>query len=148
MSYPNRAGIAASTYLEQDIRMANPLALVARVFELAVQHVSRARVALATRDFATKGYEVHQASRCISLLQCNLDIEKGGDVARNMDRLYAYLLRRITEGHLRNDDSAFAEVASHLAEVGSAWREAASRRADASRDARPAAPAVAAAAGR
>jgi flagellar protein FliS len=138
----NRADLAAATYLEQDIRTSNPLALVARVLELAVQHVNRARAALAIRDLVVKGREVHDASRCVSLLQCNLDMEKGGDVARNMDRLYAYLLRRLTDGHLRNDDGAFQEVARHLTELAGAWREVSSRKNEPARESATAAAAA------
>ena len=127
MSASSTPGHAALAYLEQDIRTADPIALVARVFEVAVVHVARARTALASRQMAAKGLSVQRVVRCLPLLQASLDTERGGEVASNMDRLYAYLLRRLSEGHRRNDDAAFAEVATHLAELGSAWREAASR---------------------
>ena len=54
-------------------------------------------------------------------------MERGEDVARNLDKLYAYLQRRLTDGHIRNDDEALGEVAEHLSALGSAWREAANR---------------------
>ena len=140
MSPSNNAGRAASAYLEQDIRTADPVTLVSRVFEIALLHVARARTALASRQMAAKGTAVQRVVRCLTLLEASLDVERGGEVAANMDRLYAYLMRRITEGHLRNDDAAFAEVATHLGELGAAWREAAARRLSAA-----AAPEVAAA---
>jgi flagellar protein FliS len=121
-------GHAASAYLEQDIRTADPVTLVSRVFEIAVVHVARARTALAARQMAAKGIAVQKVAHCLSLLQASLDAERGGEVAANMDRVYAYLLRRLGEGHRRNDDAAFAEIATHLSELGAAWREAAARR--------------------
>lgn len=126
MYSPNRAGLAA-TYLEQDIRNADPTALVARVLEMAALHIGRARAALASGDVRAKGTEVGRVLDCVSYLQCCLDLENGGEPARNMDRLYAYMTRRISEGHLRNEDAAFAEVGGHLAELGSAWRQVSSR---------------------
>jgi flagellar protein FliS len=125
VSQPTPAQEASTAYHQQDIQAANPLQLVARVFEFATVHVTRARAALSKGDLATKGRAVHQLSRCLSLLQGNLDMEKGGDAARNMDRLYTYLHRRISEAHHANDARAFDEVADHLRELGSAWREAA-----------------------
>ncbi len=121
---PNRAssGDAATAYIEQNIRTSDPVALVARIFELASMHIARARSALAEGDLAAKGVAVNHASRCISLLQTTLDMERGGEVARNFDRLYAYLLRRLTDGHHRNDDGALAEAARHLGDLGQAWR--------------------------
>jgi flagellar protein FliS len=70
---------------------------------------------------------VRRAIDCISLLQSSLNLELGGDVARNFDRLYTYLLQRLSQGHADNDDGAFAEVAGHLTDLGRAWREVASR---------------------
>jgi flagellar protein FliS len=77
---------------------------------------------------AAKGIAVQRVLRCLALLQASLDTERGGEVAGNLDRLYAYLQRRLSEGHRRNDDAAFAEIAAHLGELGAAWREAAARR--------------------
>jgi flagellin-specific chaperone FliS len=49
-------------------------------------------------------------------------MERGGDVARNFDRVYSYLLARLMHAHARNDEEAFAEIAKHLGELASAWR--------------------------
>ena len=120
-------GTASSTYLEQEILSEGPLARVARVYDMALQQVSRARASLATGALAKKGVAIGRAADCITLLQSSLNMSRGGEVAKNLDRIYAYLLRRIGEGHLRNDDSALAEVATHLQELGGAWREVARR---------------------
>jgi flagellar secretion chaperone FliS len=127
MSSPATRDYAASAYLEQDVTTADPVTLIAHVFDAAHSHVVRARSALAARQLAAKGRAVERASRCLDLLQTSLDLERGGEVAKNFDRLYAYLLRRLGEGHRRNDEAAFAEIASYLAGLGTAWREAAVR---------------------
>jgi flagellar protein FliS len=127
----NRGHVSVcSTYLEQEILSESPLARVARVYEMALQQVSVARSSLASGALARKGQAIGRAADCITLLQSSLNMSRGGEVSRNLDRIYSYLLRRIGEGHLRNDDSALGEVAEHLRELGSAWREVA-RRADA-----------------
>jgi flagellar protein FliS len=123
----DRAGMAASRYQQQDIQTADPLTLVVRVYELGCLHAARTRAALAESDPAAKGRAVHQLSRCLSHLQGSLDMERGGDVARNLDRLYTYLHAKLNEGHLNDDDGAFEEVARHLNELRSAWVEALQR---------------------
>jgi flagellar protein FliS len=119
---------AASTYLEQDVRAADPLTLVVHALELAVGHTARARGALGSGDLAQKGLAVNRLCSCLGLLQSCLDMERGGEVARNLDRLYAYLLKRVGEAHRRNDAAALAEVARHLEELAATWRVAAGRR--------------------
>jgi flagellar protein FliS len=113
---------AATAYVEQEIRSADPVALVANVFEVAVAQAAKARTALAAQDWAAKGVAVDRLTRCIGTLQASLDMERGGDVARNFDRVYSYLLARLVHAHARNDEEAFAEIAKHLGELASAWR--------------------------
>jgi flagellar protein FliS len=121
----NPAGVAANTYQQHDIETADPLSLIVRVFNLGSLHVARARAALASGDIAAKGRAVHHVSRCLTLLQGTLKMDEGGEVARNLDRLYTYLNLRLSEAHINNDDDAFAEIAGHLTELGAAWRQAA-----------------------
>ena len=117
----------ASSYARQDIVSSAPLGLVARLYELAIGELARARVALATRNWAAKGAAVRRAGEYLSLLQCSLSRDEGGDVAANLDRLYTYMLVRLSEAHLNNDDVGFEEIGRHLTELGAAWRQAAER---------------------
>lgn len=121
-------GNAAQAYLEQEIRSASPLALVAQVYDIAAQQIARARAGLAANDPAAKGVAVSRALRAIGHLQATLDMERGGEVARNLDRIYGYWSVRLTEANLHGDDAAFVEVLRHVRDLGSAWREAAQRR--------------------
>jgi len=122
MPVASQRSSAATAYVEQEIRSADPVALIASVFEVAVVQVAKARAALAAQDWAGKGIAVDRLTRCIGTLQSSLDMERGGDVARNFDRIYSYLLARLLHAHARNDDQAFAEIAKHLGELASAWR--------------------------
>jgi len=113
---------AATAYVEQEIRSADPVALIANVFDVAVAQAAKARAALAAQDWSGKGNAVDRLTRCIGTLQSSLDMERGGDVARNLDRIYSYLLSRLLHAHARNDDDAFAEIARHLGDLAAAWR--------------------------
>jgi flagellar protein FliS len=113
---------AASAYAEQEILAESPLARVGRLYDMAGLEISRARAAIAAGDLQAKGRAVDRALRCISVLHASLDMQAGGEVARNLDRLYAYMLRRIVEASLRNDEAPLLEIAGHLSELGSAWR--------------------------
>jgi len=124
MSSNHAASEAARAYRQRDIETADPLGLVVRVLELASQHLARARTALAAGNAAAKGGHIDRVCRAIALLQGSLDMEQA-PVADNLDRLYHYMQLRLTAGHLHNDDTALAEVGGHLAELASAWRQAA-----------------------
>lgn len=127
MAAETTPGFVASTYVEQEILSEGPLARIARLYRMTSIEVRRARAALSAGDAASKGRAVRQACACISVLQSSLNLGAGGDVARNLDRVYGYLLRRLSEAHVHNDDGAFAEILTHLESLGEAWRDIADR---------------------
>ena len=123
----NRYDQAALAYIEEAASSESRLSLIARLYEMAQLQVARAQAGLAAGDPMAKGMAVHRASSCIGLLQRNLDMRRGGDVARNLDRLYTYFLARLTEAHLNHDGEALTEISNHLSELGAAWRTVADR---------------------
>ena len=68
-----------------------------------------------------------QAATLISARFSNIkkDLQKYSpdEVARNLDSLYNYMLRRILEGDVKKDVKAFDEVILMLSELESAWKE-------------------------
>ena len=54
-------------------------------------------------------------------LRQTLDFEQGGELARNLDSLYDYCTRRLTEGHAREDDTVFQEVHELMVQIRDAW---------------------------
>lgn len=117
----------ALAYVEEAASNESRLSLIARLYEMASLQIARAQAGMAAGDPTAKGMAVHRASSCIGLLQRNLDMQRGGDVARNLDRLYTYFLARLTHAHLNNDAEALTEIAGHLSELGGAWRTVAGR---------------------
>jgi len=47
---------------------------------------------------------------------------KSGEIGESLYQLYDYCTRRLLHAHLRNDDSAYAEVARLLSQIADAWR--------------------------
>ena len=125
--YPNSAKRAGAVYTDNSIRYDGPLGLIARVYQIATHEARKAQQAVECRDFRAKADANHRLLRCLDLLQSHLDMERGGDVALNLDRIYGYLIRVASLGNIDNDASRYAEVAKHLAELGSAWAEVARR---------------------
>ena len=123
----NRYDQAALAYIEEAATSESRLSLIARLYEMAGLQIARAQAAMAAGDAMAKGMAVHRASGCIGLLQRSLDMKQGGDVAKNLDRLYTYFLARLTEAHLNNDAEALTELSGHLSELGGAWRTVADR---------------------
>ncbi|MCD7099424.1 flagellar export chaperone FliS [Stenotrophomonas sp. MMGLT7] len=100
---------------------ADPHKLIALLFDGACQRIRQAQAGIAQGDLARKGKAIGEACAIIGHLNGSLDHEAGGEIAGNLSALYDYLIHRLTEANLHNDESALAESLQLLGEIDSAW---------------------------
>jgi flagellar protein FliS len=106
---------------------ADRVTLISRLLQGAVDRIVTARGHLVRQEPAAKGEELRRAIGMIEGLRVALDHERGGEIATNLERLYEYMVRRLTEGNLHNDPAPLDEVAGLLNGIRGAWDEAARR---------------------
>jgi flagellar protein FliS len=105
-----------------EIDHASPHRLVTMLYDGLLESVAQARGALTNRDIDAKGRAVGRAVRIVEEgLRGGLNRQQGGELAGNLDALYAYVARRLTEANLRNDDQALAECAELVKPLRDAW---------------------------
>lgn len=73
------------------------------------------------KDFAGKGLQLGKSIDIIGGLQNSLDMEAGGDISANLDALYDYSIRRLSEAGLNNDVTIVDEVTNLLREIKFGW---------------------------
>jgi len=95
--------------------------LVKLLFQGLTDRVAAARNALARGDRMERANCVTRAQKILFGLRQTLDFEQGGELARNLDSLYDYCTRRLTEGHAREDDTVFQEVHALMVQIRDAW---------------------------
>jgi flagellar protein FliS len=135
----------AARYQEIKVRTATPTELVVMMYDSAIAALEQARQHIRARDIGRRVRCLNKASSILTELQAALNFEAGGEIARSLDRLYAYMRRRLFEANLHQDGAAVEEVVKLLANLRPAWAavaqaEAARARGDAERAAAPAAP--------
>lgn len=104
---------------------ADRVALISRLLQGAVDRIVTARGHLLRQETAAKGEELRRAIGMIEGLRVALDHGRGGEIATNLERLYEYMVRRLTQGNLHNDPAPLDEVAGLLNGIRGAWDEAA-----------------------
>jgi flagellar protein FliS len=114
---------AISSYREANVRGAKPVRLVICLYEQAIGDLRRAIIALETGAIETRTREINHALKVIAQLEGSLDMERGGDVARNLGRFYGMLRRGLTEAQMRQSSSLLQQQISQLVEVHEAWLE-------------------------
>ena len=118
--YGSNSGI--DMYRRAHVTTADPLKLVVMCYEGAVKNMKTAREKHLSGEYEAKGKAILKVHDILGLLMQSLDFEKGGEVARNLNDLYIYMQRRITEGDLKRDLKAFDEVISMLEKLASGWK--------------------------
>ena len=95
--------------------------LVKLLFQGLTDRIAAARNALERGERMERADCVTRAQKILFGLRQTLDFEQGGELARNLDSLYDYCTRMLTEGHAREDDSVFQEVHELMVQIRDAW---------------------------
>ena len=66
-------------------------------------------------------------------LKASLDLKTGGQLAANLNDLYAYVTTRLTQANLHSDDQALEECANLLSPLRDAWSSIGSGNVEAAR---------------
>ena len=119
---------SASAYqrvsVETAVSEASPHQLVSMMLDGFLQAVGSARAAMTRGDVATKGRQITRAVRIIDeALKPALNLEKGGDLAQNLNGLYGYCVLRLTHANLHNDDAALADVIRVIEPIAQGWKQ-------------------------
>ena len=108
--------------VESIVDSAAPHQLVCMLFDGASAAVAAAKGHIQRREIAAKGAAISKAISIIDEgLKASLDLKVGGEMARNLFELYAYMSKRLLAANINNDSAALDEVAQLLLQLGSAW---------------------------
>ena len=100
---------------------ADPHRLIQMLIEGGLTRLAQARGAMQRDQTALKGELIGKAIAIVGGLRQGLDVEKGGELATNLDSLYEYMTTRLMEANLKNDPAIIEEVSELLREVKSGW---------------------------
>lgn len=114
----------ARVAVETQMDNASPHRLVAMLFDGLLDALATASGAIRGGQLAAKGNALRRAIGIVELgLKAGLNLEQGGALARDLNELYAYVLRRLTHANVRNDADAVDECARLIHPLKTAWDE-------------------------
>lgn len=97
--------------------------LLLMMYEGAIKFLRQAKAGLEEQDIAKFCRFLCKGQAIITELMNTLDHEKGGDIARDLDRLYDFMLFYLTEANLYRDTKRVEKVVELLNTIYSAYRE-------------------------
>lgn len=104
------------------VATANSVELIQMLFDGLIDTLATARGHIEHGSIAEKSAALSRAGRIVVGLQGALDFERGGDLARNLDELYAYVTRRLFHINAHNDLQALQEVHTLMDDIRQAWK--------------------------
>jgi flagellar protein FliS len=110
-------------YRENAARGASPIGRVVLLYEQAIKDIGSAIAALNSQDVEKRTQSLNHALLVIGQLQACLDLERGGEVARNLDRFYGLVQKRLLEAQFSGSAEILREQMDLLLSVRAAWVE-------------------------
>lgn len=109
-------------YKQISIETAPPIQLTLMMFDGALKSVRLAKIALAKKDYEKKNNDIQKAIAIIQDLNRNLDMTI--DISTQIRPIYEYIMERLVEANLTNDDEILDEVEKLVKELRDTWKEA------------------------
>jgi flagellar protein FliS len=109
--------------LEVSVLAASPVELTRMLFEKLLSEIRSARRFLREGDVGQRSRSASRAVEVAGELARSLDEERGGELSRNLRRIYVYVVEQVNEGNTRQEEQWFANAEAAVAPLAEAWRE-------------------------
>jgi len=101
---------------------ASPHRLVTMLYDGLLESIATARNAVIRKDIEAKGRAIGQAVRIVEEgFRGGLNREQGGELAQNLNALYAYISQRLTHANLYSDADTLTECYGLVEPLREAW---------------------------
>ena len=112
---------AAETYQLQQIMAASPARRVAMLFDKAISCLNDAIRAIEAGDIEARWRANKRAMEIVEYLWTTLDMEKGGEIAANLEKLYHFLLTKMPDIDLHNNAQTARDAIGILEPLRRSW---------------------------
>ena len=95
--------------------------LVQMLFDGLIEAIDEAHGVIEHVEIGDRNQAIARAQKIVFGLQLALDMEKGGDLAKELNDVYGYCIKRLIHAQAYNDVKALEEVRALITTISSAW---------------------------
>ncbi|MGB4046321.1 MAG: flagellar export chaperone FliS [Halanaerobiales bacterium] len=114
---------AYQRYKDAQYSTASPEQLMLMLYEGAIKFARQAQEEMREKNIEGANNKLKKTGDIISELMVSLDMEQGGEIARNLYNLYDYMNRRLIQANIRKDPGLVDEVITLLTSLKESWEE-------------------------
>lgn len=119
----NNVSTAHKNYTSVQIQTVDRGRLLLMMYDGAIKFLSHAKDGLEKKDIPKFARFLSKAQAVICELMNTLDFDKGGQIAKELDRLYDFMLFYLTEANLQKDPVKIGRVIKLIEIIAGAYRE-------------------------
>ncbi len=116
---------AIAMYMAGNVTQADPAQIIVLLYEGAIYRIGQAIQEIEKQNTLASGIAIYRALAIIGELRKSLNLEEGGEIARNLDRLYLHMHEELVKGHLAKQAQPLERVRTLLTDLNSSWRQVA-----------------------
>ena len=115
-------------YEAQRVLTATPMELILMLYDGAIRSLNLALDGYDDMESIEGRNKVHghllQAQSYITELTCSLDLDRGGEMAVQIERLYAFMIQHLVDANVSGERGPISEVKRMLEELREGWAQA------------------------
>ena len=119
----------SNAYRKSQLSTAGPAQRVVIMYDNLVRELMKAMAALEKQgepsSFETAHNSLAQAERIVLELKLALDLERGGEIAENLNDLYEFWIRHLSEGNTKKDAEPIREILTMAEDMRDTWKQVA-----------------------
>lgn len=113
-----------SQYQSTQIDTASREQILIMLYDGAIRFTRQAIHAIGNGDNSGKIESIQKAMAIVAEFRNTLDHKIGGDIAADLDALYAFMIQSLVQGNLKNDTKALGVVDGLLSDLRETWKQA------------------------
>jgi flagellar protein FliS len=114
---------ARAAYVKNDLVNLSREEIVVKLYEALRMRMQAAIEEINDGNIAKKAEHLSRALAIVLELQASLDMERGGEIAVNLNDLYGYLVSDLVTANLQNDTQKIKEALKVVEPLLEAWTE-------------------------
>lgn len=107
--------------VDSQLSAASPHKVIQMLMAGAIERLIQGKAAMQQGSLAVKGERLGKALDIVISLRTCLSMDEGGDIAKNLDALYDFMIRQIALANQSNTSEPLDDVVEMLREIKSAW---------------------------
>ncbi len=111
-------------YKDTEVQTADQGKLIIMLYDGAIRFLNIAVENMDFRTYDIVNNNIIKTQDILTELMLSLNMDQGGEIAKNLFNIYAYLKKRLLEANIKKDAEILKEIIKHLTNLKSAWEEA------------------------